>query len=289
MTRTALHGSHFRRLHLGPGFVLPNAWDAGSARLFAGSGAVALGTTSAGFSFARAHADGRGALDAAIMLENIAEIVDATSLPVTADLENGWARSADGVARTVEQAVDIGCAGVSIEDSSGDPQQPVLPMDRALERVEAAVSSCRRGARDCVLTARAEGRLFGVSSLDEVIERLLAYQEAGADVLYAPGLVSLDEVSRVVAAVERPVNVLMGDGALRATVTQLHDLGVVRISLGSCLARVALAAAREALEQVLHNGHFERCRAAVPYADLNASLTSESASHRLNPTRAPAD
>jgi len=240
----------FLALHRpGEPLLIPNPWDAGSARVLASLGFRALATTSSGFAATLGRPDGSVTRDEA--LRHAAVIVAATDLPVSADLENGYAHEPDGVAATIEGAIEAGLAGASIEDFTGDPDAPIYDLSLAAERVAAAAGAAHAGPGRLVLTARAENYLHGRSDLDDTIARLRAYRDAGADVLYAPGLVRQDDIRAVVEAVDRPVNVL----ALPAgpTVPELADLGVARISVGGAFAFAALgalvAAGRELLEQ----------------------------------------
>src|SRR5271166_3280048 len=204
--------ARFAARHEGPApLLLPNPWDAGSARLFAALGFEALATTSVGFAATLGRVDGSVTLDEA--LDHAALVVDATDLPVSADLENGFSDDPAGVAATVERAIDAGLAGCSIEDFTRRVDEPVYDARLAAERVAAAAEAAHRGPGRLVLTARAENHLHGRPDLDDTIARLVAYQEAGADVLYAPGLTDLADIARVVDAVDRPVNVLALPGA----------------------------------------------------------------------------
>jgi 2-methylisocitrate lyase-like PEP mutase family enzyme len=240
----------FRALHEGPGpLLLPNPWDAGSARLLASLGFAALATTSGGFAATLGRPDGAVTRDEA--LGHAAEIAAATSLPVSADLENAFADEPAGVAETVGLAAAAGLAGCSVEDFTRRPGEPIYDLGLARERVAAAVAAARAAPGPLVLTARAENYLHGRPDLADTIRRLQAYQEAGADVLYAPGLTSLADIAAVVSSVDRPVNVLTFPGA--PAVPQLAAAGVRRISVGSAFSNAALGAlvcaARELLEQ----------------------------------------
>lgn len=230
----------FLDLHVpGTPLLIPNPWDAGSARLMESLGARALATTSSGFAATLGLADGSATLDQ--VLEHCAAVVAAVGVPVSADLENGYASSAEGVAATYARAAGTGLAGASIEDWSGTT---TYPLAEAAERVAAA----RHGAPDLVLTGRAEGYLHGNPSLADAITRLQAYAEAGADVLYAPGLTDLEEIRTLVREVPRPVNVLLRPGM---AVAGLADAGVARISVGGSLAWVAWGATAAATRAFL--------------------------------------
>ncbi|MFC7618182.1 oxaloacetate decarboxylase [Actinokineospora soli] len=253
---TDQHAKHaaFRALHDDGVFVIPNPWDAGSARFLASLGFPALATTSAGLAFARGVPDGACGLDET--LENAREIVDATELPVSADLGSGF----DDPAETVRRAVGVGLVGGSVEDVVDGV---VLSRDEAVERVAAAVEAA--DGLPFVLTARAENFLHGRRDLDDTIARLKAYADAGADVLYAPGLPDADAIAAVCRAV-RPVNVL-ANGTL--SVTELGALGVRRISVGSGLARAAWAGVANAAREIVEGGTFTALAAATPHAELN--------------------
>ena len=229
--------------------LMPNPWDVGSAKLFASLGFKALATTSSGFASTLGRLDGSVTREEA--LAHGAAIAAATDLPVSADLENLFADEPEGAAQTVRLAIDAGLAGCSIEDYSGHDDQPIYDAGFAAERVAAAAEAAHAGPRPFVLTARSENYLHGRRDLDDTIARLQAYQEAGADVLYAPGLRDLDEIRRLVDSVDRPVNVLALPGS--PSVADLAEAGVSRVSVGGAFAFAALggavAAARELLEQ----------------------------------------
>jgi 2-methylisocitrate lyase-like PEP mutase family enzyme len=262
-------GRIFRRLHERPGcFVIPNPWDAGTARLLAGLGFEALATTSAGLAFTLGRPDAENAVSREETLANARAIVEATDLPVSADLESGFSDSPEGVAETIRLAADCGLVGGSIEDATGRRDAPILELGRAVERVRAAAEVAR--ARDVVLTARAESFLYGRPDLADTIARLQAYQEAGADVLYAPGLTRAEDIGTLVRAVDRPVNVVMGLEGAALTVSELEALGVKRISVGSALGRTALAAFLRAAREIREHGTFRFAEEAAPMAELNA-------------------
>jgi anti-anti-sigma factor len=229
--------------------LLPNPWDAGSAKLLASLGFEALATTSSGFAATLGRLD--GSLTRAEALHHAAEIVSATALPVSADLENGFADEPDGVAETVQLAIEAGLAGCSIEDFSGDDGDPIYDLQLATARIAAAVEAA--GGR-IVLTARAENHLNGRDDLDDTIARLRAYGAAGADVLYAPGLTRIADIRRVVAEVGRPVNVLAFAGA--PTVGELAAVGVKRISVGGAFAFAAIDGLVEAARELREDGTY---------------------------------
>lgn len=259
----------FQKLHEGPTFVLPNPWDAGTARMLAQLGFAALATTSGGLAFAMGRRDGANLVSRDETLANVRAIAEATDLPVAADLESGFGATPAEVAETIRLAAEAGAVGGSVEDATGDPAAPVLALDDAVRRVAAAVAAARALPFPFMVAARAENFLYGRPDLDDTIRRLLAYQEAGADVLYAPGLPSLDAVRAVCAAVDRPVNVLAG-GSAEVTVAALADCGVRRVSVGSALARVALSAMVDAAKEVHDDGSFHRTSQARSYAQVNA-------------------
>ncbi|MFL6137313.1 MAG: isocitrate lyase/phosphoenolpyruvate mutase family protein [Frankiaceae bacterium] len=265
-------GVAFRDLHHGEGaFVLPNPWDAGSARLLAQLGFPALATTSAGLAFSLGKPDGADVVTREEALANARAIVAATDLPVSADLESCYADSPDGVAETIRLAAGTGLVGGSIEDATADPAAPIRPMAVAVERVEAAVAAARALPFPFTVTARAENHLHGIADLDDTIRRLRAYARAGADVLYAPGLPDLEAVQAVCAAVDRPVNVLASQGT---TVAELAARGARRISLGSMLARAALGAAARAAREVAGLGTFGFAAEALPHGEVNALMAA---------------
>jgi 2-methylisocitrate lyase-like PEP mutase family enzyme len=257
----------FKALHERPGiFAIPNPWDAGSAKLLAGLGFEALATTSAGFAFSLGKSD--GAVSREETLGHARVIVEATSLPVSADLEKGFGDEPETCAETIRLAAKAGLVGGSIEDATGRIEDPIYPFDLSVERIKAAVRAARGLPFPFMLTARAENFLHGRPDLKDTIRRLEAFADAGADVLYAPGLTTRDEISAVVKAVApKPVNVLVG-GSL--TLSDLADLGVKRVSLGSALARAAYGAFLRAAEEIRREGSFTFAEDAVPFAKINA-------------------
>jgi 2-methylisocitrate lyase-like PEP mutase family enzyme len=242
----------FRALHERPGaFPIPNPWDAGSARILAGLGFEALATTSGGLAYSLGRRDAQGLVTRDEALAHAAAIVEATPLPVSADLENGFGDDPETVAETIGLAGAVGLAGASIEDATTRPDDPIHPLGLAVERVAAAVEAARALPFAFVLTARAENHLYGRDDLADTIARLQAYEEAGADVLYAPALRTLDEVRAVCSSVAKPVNVLAWRGL--GDLDALAEAGATRVSVGSGLAIAAytgfLRAARELREQ----------------------------------------
>ncbi|MFJ4442110.1 oxaloacetate decarboxylase [Pseudomonas sp. NPDC089422] len=266
-----LRAEAFKALHERDGaFVIPNPWDAGSAKLLASLGFEALATTSAGLAFSLGRPDAEGALSLDETLDNAGVIVDATALPVAADLENGFGDLPEDCAQTILRAAEMGLVGGSIEDASGRADAPIYDFELAVARVRAAVQAARSLPFPFTLCARAENLLHGRMDLDDTILRLQAFAEAGADVLYAPGLRSVDEVRAVVQAVApKPVNVLMGLAGVPLSVNQLQDLGVRRISVGSSLARAALGAFQRAALEIRDQGTFSYGEQALPFAQLN--------------------
>ncbi|MFB4390895.1 MULTISPECIES: oxaloacetate decarboxylase [unclassified Pseudomonas] len=266
-----LRAEAFKALHERDGaFVIANPWDAGSARLLASLGFEALATTSAGLAFSLGRPDAEGALTLDETLDNARTIVDATPLPVAADLENGFGDRPEDCAQAILRGAEVGLVGGSIEDASGRADSPIYDFGLSVERVRAAVQAARSLPFPFTVCARAENLLNGRLDLDATIQRLQAYAEAGADVLYAPGLRSVDEVRAVVQALApKPVNVLMGMAGVPLGVNQLQDLGVRRISVGSSLARAALGALRRAALEIREQGTFSYGEQALPFAELN--------------------
>ena len=258
----------FKALHERPGiFVIPNPWDAGSAKMLASLGYQALATTSAGYAFSQGKADGALSLDDT--LANVRAIVAATDLPVAVDLENGFADDPAGCAKSLLRAAEAGAVGGSIEDATGRADAPIYCFEHAVARIEAAVAAVRTLPFPFTLTARAENYLHGNPDLNDTIRRLQAFAEAGADVLYAPGLRSAEEVLAVVRAVApKPVNVLMS-GGLKLTVQELEEMGVRRISTGSALALAAFGEFYRAAEEIQQHGTFGFTAQSMPYAQAN--------------------
>jgi 2-methylisocitrate lyase-like PEP mutase family enzyme len=265
----AMRREAFRRLHDAGCFVIPDPWDVGTARYLRSLGFPALATTSAGFAFSQGLPDGGWAVSRDQALRHIAEIVAATDLPVNADFENGYAHSPDDVAENVRRCMETGVAGLSIEDATGDARAPLYDLALAVERIQAARRAIDESKAGVLLTARAECFLTRhPDPLKESIRRLEAYTEAGADVLYAPGLRTRPEIEAVVAAVRpKPVNVLaLGN---RLTVGDMAAMGVRRISVGSALARVAWTGFIRAAKEIAGSGSFGGFEGAVSYAELN--------------------
>lgn len=250
MPSQADKASRFLELHrAGQPLLMPNPWDAGSAKVLASLGFQALATTSSGSAATLGKLDGK--ISRELALEHAAEVVAATELPVSADLENCFASDAAGVAETVRLALETGLAGCSIEDYSGDENAPIYELAHAVERVAAAAEAAHDGAR-LVLTARCENLLHGRPDLEDTIARLQAYERAGADVLFAPGLTEAGDIRRVVASLERPLNVLMRPGV--PAVGELAALGVARVSVGGGFAFAALGALVQAGQELRDSG-----------------------------------
>jgi len=266
----------FRQLHQGPGaFVVPNPWDAGSARILAALGFQALATTSSGVALSLGRRDGELAVSRDEALQSAAAIVQATPLPVSADLENCFGDDPATVAETIRLAAEIGLAGCSVEDSTTRPDDPIYPREQAIERVAAAVEAARSLPFPFTLTARAENFLHGRPDLDDTIARLLAFEAAGADVLYAPGLSTIEQVRTVCEAVSKPVNVLAGR---QFTVAELAAAGVRRVSLGGALARAAFSAFLIAAREVRERGSFTYLDGAMPSAEIASFMAGRSES-----------
>jgi 2-methylisocitrate lyase-like PEP mutase family enzyme len=252
-------------------FVIGNPWDAGSARILTSLKYEALSTTSAGLAFSLGRKDGTAAVSRAEALANARAIAEATNLPVAADLENGYGHRPEDAAETIRQAAAAGLVGGSIEDATGNEADPIYEFNQAVERVYAAAEAARALPFPSMFVARAENFLHGRRDLDDTIRRLQAYEKAGAEVLYAPGLTSEEEIRAVCSAVAKPVNVLMGlKGASRFTVAELGELGVRRISLGSGFSRAALTAFLHAAREVIDDGTFTFADEAMYISELTA-------------------
>ncbi|MGI9524656.1 MAG: isocitrate lyase/PEP mutase family protein [Hyphomicrobiaceae bacterium] len=268
MPSQADKGAAFRALHVRDGtFVIPNPWDVGSALILEGMGFEALATTSSGFANSLGRFDGQVTRDE--KMEHCRSLADAVSVPVSADLENCFADSPEGVGETVSRAVQSGLAGCSVEDYTDKPKPEIYDFDLAVERVKAAVHVARAQSFPFTITARAEGVLRRVQDLDEVVRRLKAFEAVGADVLYAPGLTTIDEVRKVVSSVTRPVNVL---AMPNFTVGNLAATGAKRISLGGWLARVATGSLMRAAGAMKDQGIFENLKDAASGGDIATVL-----------------
>ncbi len=273
----AARAARFRALHDAPvTFIIPNPWDAGTTRILERLGFPALTTTSAGLAFSLGRQDGRGEVSREETIEHVRAIVAATSLPVAADLENGFGAEPESVATTIRLAAAAGAVGGSIEDASGDNAHPIYEPAHALERIEAAVAAACALPFPFVLVARAENFLHGRADLDDTVARLVAFAQAGADVLYAPGLPDLEAIRVVCAAVApKPVNVLVGRRGGEHTVATLAAAGVRRISVGSTLARAAHGSVLEAAREMAGEGTFAFADGAVSFDQLNAFMSRE--------------
>ncbi len=271
MRTQAQKAEAFRALHARPrAFIIPNPWDIGTARLLAKLGFEALATTSAGFAFSCGVPDNRVGRDR--MLAHVAEIVAATDLPVSADLENGFGDDPKTVAETIRLAAATGLAGGSIEDAIDRPGEKCYDIGLASERVRAAVEAARALPFPFTLTARAENYLVGNPDLADTIRRLQAYQEAGADVLYAPCITTHEEIAAIVSSVDRPVNFLMGTQPQRFTLEELTALGVRRVSVGSALALAALGAFLRAAREMATTGTFTYTQECAGFSEVSKLL-----------------
>jgi 2-methylisocitrate lyase-like PEP mutase family enzyme len=266
----------FRDLHRSGCFAIPNPWDIGSACYLQHLGFKAIATTSAGFAFSRGLPDGAVGRD--MMLDHIREIVEATDLPVNADFENGYADEVGEVAKNVRLCIETGVAGLSIEDNSGRKDRPLYDVELAAERIRAAREAI--GDSGTLLVARAECFLVGVTNIDEVIRRLAAYANAGADCLYAPGIRDREDISAVVAAVApKPVNLLIG-GAVGLTMSDAATLGVRRVSVGGALARAAWGGFMRAARQLAEDGRFASFKDAAPHDELQEFFRDDAKRHK---------
>jgi 2-methylisocitrate lyase-like PEP mutase family enzyme len=265
---TADKRATFRRLHEAGCFVIPNPWNVGSARYLQGLGFKALATTSSGFAHAQGFADGEQSCNE--VLAHFTEIAAATDLPVNADFEGGYADDPDRMAANLVRCIATGIAGLSIEDSTGDPDQPLYDFELALARVKAARTAIDKTGGSVVFTARTEGFIRGRPDLDETIRRLKAFADAGADCLYSPGIKTREQIEATVRAVApKPINFL-NSGAFGFTVKDLAEMGVRRISVGGTLARVAMNAFIKSAREITEQGKFDSFADVVSNAELNA-------------------
>ena len=265
----------FKSLHERAGaFVIPNPWDAGTARILTALGFEALATTSAGYAFSAGRRDSTTELTRDGIFENARAIVEATHLPVSADLQNGFGPSPEMCSETIRLASAIGLAGGSIEDATDDPSAPIYDFQLAVERVEAAAETAH--THQFLLTARAENFLHDRPNLDDTIKRLQSFEQAGADVLYAPGLPNFEAIREVVNSVSKPVNVLMGLQGATFTVEELAAIGVKRISVGGAFARAALGALVRAAREVKDKGTFTFAAEAISYAEVTSYMAKDS-------------
>jgi 2-methylisocitrate lyase-like PEP mutase family enzyme len=267
-------GAFFRALHeRAATFIIPNPWDVGTARLLARLGFQALATTSAGYAFSVGRRDSTVGRDE--MIAHVGAIASATDLPVSADLENGYGDDPKTVVETIRLAAAAGVVGGSIEDATHRPQQPIYEHQVAVERLRAAVEAARSLPFSFTLTARAENYLWGRPDVNDTIKRLQAYQDAGADVLYAPGLASKEDIVAVVSSVDRPVNVVMGLQGVQLSLAELSEMGVKRISVGSALSRAALGAFLRAAREMQERGTFTFADDAVSYREVTPCLARD--------------
>jgi 2-methylisocitrate lyase-like PEP mutase family enzyme len=271
MTKQLAAIEKFRALHESGCFVLPNPWDAGTARYLQHLGFEAVATTSAGFAFARALPDSVSAVPLDLVLAHVREVVEATTLPVNADFQNGYADDPEGVAANVARCIATGVAGLSIEDATGDNTARLYDFYLANDRVKAARAAIDASGIPVVLTARCEAWLVGdPDPLRTSLERLVAFVDAGADCLYAPGVSKPDEIAAIVKAVSpKPVNVLVSTNNCDSSVSQLADLGVRRVSVGAALARVAWGAFIQSARDIKDAGSFKAFADAAPFNELN--------------------
>jgi 2-methylisocitrate lyase-like PEP mutase family enzyme len=268
MPTQAAKADRFRALHARPGaFIIPNPWDVGSARILAHLGFEALATTSAGFAFSLGKPDTM--VDRDTMMQHISTLAAATDLPINGDLEKGYGDAPEVVAETIRRAAAAGLVGGSIEDATGRPDKPIYDAAHAADRIRAAVDAARSLPFSFTLTARAENYLHGRPDLGDTIARLRAYQEAGADVLYAPGLTTREEIAELVRSVDRPVNVVMGLQGAQLSLADLAAIGVKRVSVGGSLCRAALGALLHAGREMQTHGTFTYAGDAPSHRELN--------------------
>jgi 2-methylisocitrate lyase-like PEP mutase family enzyme len=260
----------FKAMHEGPLFVIPNPWDAGTARLLASLGFGALTTTSAGLAYSLGRQD--MSVNREEALKNAADIIAAVDLPVAADLENGYGDAPEDAATTIRRAAEVGLVGGSIEDATGRPDAPIYGYEHAVERVAAAVEAARALPFPFTFVARAENYLHGRPDLDDTIRRLQAFEKAGADVLFAPGLPSLEAIRTVCASVSKPVNVVLGAKNTPYSLDQLAGAGVKRVSTGSSFARAALTGLRDAALELLGPGTATYLDKAITSAEVAAAM-----------------
>ncbi len=262
-------GSIFRKLHESQDlFVMPNPWDAGSAKIFSRCGFKALATTSGGMAYSLGKRDGY--VSKAEALRHCSNIVAATSLPVSADLEKGYGDSPEEVADMIIAVAATGVAGCSIEDYTGNPAKPIFDRTLAIERIQAAHEARNSLSRDFVLTARCEKFLWNEPELNAVIERLQAFEAVGADVLFAPGINDLADIKKVVQVLEKPYNVVMSTPDLPFGLSELQDIGVRRISLGSAMAQLIYGTTIAAITEVAESGTFNFVKNAMDYEELES-------------------
>ncbi len=253
-------------------FVLPNPWDRGSAKMLAALGFEALATTSAGYAFSQGKLDSIGSVQREEALEHAKQIVEATDLPVSADLENGYGDSPEEVQKTIYAAAQTGLVGCTIEDTTGDKNNPIYEKSFAIERIQAAVEAVNTLDFNFTLTARAENYLHGRPDIDDTLARLQGYEAVGADVLYAPGLPDTHTIKSVCDALTKPVNVVAGIALRGVTTDQLQQCGVQRVSVGSSLARTAIGSMISAANAILDDGRFDAFESAASFGDIEALI-----------------
>lgn len=264
-------GELFRALHeQDEAFIIPNPWDIGTARLLAATGFEALATTGAGYAFSMGEKDGQVGRER--MMQYVSDIAGATDLPVSADLESGFGDAPEIVAETIRMGVEVGLVGASIEDILSGQDAALYPLELAVDRIEAAAEEAKKCPFTFTFTARCENYLIGNPDINDTIKRLQAYQEAGADVLYAPGITKPEEIELLVRSVDRPVNVVVGLAGTPLTHRALSAIGVKRISLGSTLARAALGEFLRAAGEMEAHGTFEFSTRAVAFAKINGLM-----------------
>ncbi|HEY4150470.1 MAG TPA: isocitrate lyase/phosphoenolpyruvate mutase family protein [Chitinophagaceae bacterium] len=260
----------FKSLHERPGcFVIPNAWNAGSAKILTAMGFEAIATTSGGLAFSLGLRDGTRDVTREDNLANAKEIVSATALPVSCDFENGYSHSAAGLAQSIELAAETGLAGASIEDATGTAGSPIYELKEATERVRAAVEAANKLPFPFLITARAENFLHGRNDLKDTIKRLQHFEEAGAHVLFAPGLKSKEDILTVLKEIHRPLNVIMGFAGAGLAVAELADMGVKRISVGSALCRAAFGSFIQAAREIKEKGTFQFAESTISYKEIS--------------------
>lgn len=253
-------------------FVLPNPWDIGSAKMLAALGFEALATTSAGYAFSQGKLDSIGSVQREEALEHAKQIVEATDLPVSADLENGYGDSPEEVQKTIHAAAQAGLVGCTIEDTTGDKSNPIYEKSFAIERIQAAVEAVNALDFNFTLTARAENYLHGCPDIDDTLARLQGYEDVGADVLYAPGLPDIHTIKTVCDALTKPVNVVAGIALRGVTTDQLQQCGVQRVSVGSSLARTAIGSMISTANAILDDGRFDAFESAASFSDIEALI-----------------
>lgn len=271
------HATVFKRLHERKAlFVLPNPWDVGSAKMLAGLGFEALATTSAGFAFSQGKLDRIGVMQRDEVLRHAQEIVQATNLPVSADLENGYGHTPEEVQQTIHAAAEAGLVGCTIEDTTGLIDKPIYDKAFAIERIAAAVEAVASLDFPFTLTARAENYLHGRPDLEDTLARLQGYERVGADVLYAPGLPDIKSIKTICDSVTKPVNVVAGIALRGVTTAELEQCGVKRVSVGSSLARTAIGSMINASKAILENGTFHAFESAATFTEIEALIESGS-------------